>query len=224
MNINLFLYWPWILVLLPPYSPLQSSCEFTLHVLFNYKLCMCVCVWYVRVFFLGGGLGFELRVLCLQSRQSAWMTPPLVHFCSGYFGDGISWSICPAWPVILPISASQVSRITVVSCHRQLSVAAIEKKKSWDPWWIRNGIEEEQCRGQKAIHRMNAQVLRAGNTNSPGELTQILNLVSAWNRLALILPRSPAMIRPRLREECSHVKTWVCFIFCCLCTMLSTGT
>jgi hypothetical protein len=40
--------------------------------------------------------------------------------CSGYFGDGVSWTICSDWPqtVFLPISASQVSRITDVNCQR----------------------------------------------------------------------------------------------------------
>jgi hypothetical protein len=34
-------------------------------------------------------------------------------FCSSYFRDGISWTSCPDWPwaTILPISASQVTRI-----------------------------------------------------------------------------------------------------------------
>jgi hypothetical protein len=34
-----------------------------------------------------------------------------------YFGDGVSQSICPGWPrtAIIPISASEVARITVVS-------------------------------------------------------------------------------------------------------------
>jgi hypothetical protein len=37
--------------------------------------------------------------------------------CSGCFGDGVSWTICSAWPwtVILLIIASQVARITGVS-------------------------------------------------------------------------------------------------------------
>jgi hypothetical protein len=40
-------------------------------------------------------------------------------FCSGYFGDGILQTICPGWPqtMILPISASQIARITDMS-HR----------------------------------------------------------------------------------------------------------
>jgi hypothetical protein len=35
-------------------------------------------------------------------------------FCSGYFGDGVSPTICLGcpWTLILPISASQLTRIT----------------------------------------------------------------------------------------------------------------
>jgi hypothetical protein len=42
-------------------------------------------------------------------------------FCSGYFGDGVLWTICPRWPrtLILPISASWVARITGVSFLHQ---------------------------------------------------------------------------------------------------------
>jgi hypothetical protein len=38
-------------------------------------------------------------------------------FCSGYFGDGVLWTICPGWPptIILLISAFQVARITGMS-------------------------------------------------------------------------------------------------------------
>jgi hypothetical protein len=37
------------------------------------------------------------------------------HF--SYFGDGVSWAICPGWPrtSVLLISASQVARIADVS-------------------------------------------------------------------------------------------------------------
>jgi hypothetical protein len=37
---------------------------------------------------------------------------------SDYFGDGVSQTICLGWPrtVILPISVSQVSRLTGMSC------------------------------------------------------------------------------------------------------------
>jgi hypothetical protein len=69
----------------------------------------------VIIFFLVD-LGFELRALHLQSRHSTtWATPGgVTPFCCGYFEDGISWTICLGWPwtLILPISASQVARIT----------------------------------------------------------------------------------------------------------------
>jgi hypothetical protein len=57
-------------------------------------------------------LDFELRALCLQSRYLCQS-----HFGSGYFGDRVSWTSCPGWPwtVILPISASPVTRTTSVS-------------------------------------------------------------------------------------------------------------
>jgi hypothetical protein len=63
------------------------------------------------------GLGFELKASCLQSRCSAGWSIPLVHFCSGYFGDGISWTIFSDWPqtAILSISASQVAKIIGLS-------------------------------------------------------------------------------------------------------------
>jgi hypothetical protein len=40
-----------------------------------------------------------------------------VHFALIIFGDGVSRTICPGWPrtMILPISASQLARITGVS-------------------------------------------------------------------------------------------------------------
>jgi hypothetical protein len=59
------------------------------------------------------GLEFELRC------STTWTTPP-DHFCSGYFGDGILWTVSPGWPqtAILPISASQIARITGTSHQR----------------------------------------------------------------------------------------------------------
>jgi hypothetical protein len=46
-------------------------------------------------------------------------------FCSGYFGGGILWTICPGWPwtEILPISASQVARITDINHSAQVSIS-----------------------------------------------------------------------------------------------------
>jgi hypothetical protein len=39
-------------------------------------------------------------------------------FCSGYFGDGVSRTICPGWPqtTSLPISVSQVATTTYSFC------------------------------------------------------------------------------------------------------------
>jgi hypothetical protein len=55
--------------------------------------------------------------LSLPSRHSTTLSHTCSPFCSGYFGDGVSWTICLGWPQtsILPISASQVARITSVS-------------------------------------------------------------------------------------------------------------
>jgi hypothetical protein len=42
-------------------------------------------------------MGLELRNSYLQSRHSTtWATPS--HFCSAYFGDEVSQTICPGWP------------------------------------------------------------------------------------------------------------------------------
>jgi hypothetical protein len=48
------------------------------------------------------------RITDVSYQHPAW---------SGYFEDGVSWTICLGWPwtVILPISASQVAKITGVS-------------------------------------------------------------------------------------------------------------
>jgi hypothetical protein len=71
-------------------------------------------------FFFLVGLGFEVRASCLQSRHStAWAIPP-VHFALVILEIGVSWGL--SWPqiAILPISSSQVARITGVS-HRCLA-------------------------------------------------------------------------------------------------------
>jgi hypothetical protein len=51
----------------------------------------------------------EQALYCLSHTSSP--------FCSGYFGDGVSRAICLSWPrtAILPISASQVARISGLS-------------------------------------------------------------------------------------------------------------
>jgi hypothetical protein len=62
------------------------------------------------------GLEFELRVSHLQSRHFT-LSHTSSSFCSGYFGDGVWWTICPDWPhmAILSVSASQIARITDMS-------------------------------------------------------------------------------------------------------------
>jgi hypothetical protein len=62
-------------------------------------------------------LGFELRDSHLPSRYSLVSTTPPVHFALVTLEMGLSQSITPGypWTVILPISASQVARITGVN-------------------------------------------------------------------------------------------------------------
>jgi hypothetical protein len=96
------------------------------------------------IFLQGGGvgwvgLGFEFRAWCLQSRCSqsrhstTWATLPRPFF-SGYFGDGVSRTICRGWPQtsILPISASQVARILGVS-HQHPAKCSPDWSWTWDP-------------------------------------------------------------------------------------------
>jgi hypothetical protein len=68
-------------------------------------------------FFFWWGWNFELRALCLQSSHSYPWATPSVHFALVILEDGVSWTICPYWPLtmILQISASQVARITGMS-------------------------------------------------------------------------------------------------------------
>jgi hypothetical protein len=67
-------------------------------------------------FFVGAGLGVELKVLYLQGRCSA-LEPHPQPFWPGYFRYEDLRILCLGWPwtVILPISASQVAGITDVS-------------------------------------------------------------------------------------------------------------
>jgi hypothetical protein len=66
-------------------------------------------LYFILFFWWDWGLnsGLHTSTLCLT---------PSVHF-DGYFGDGALRTICLGWPqtVILPISVSQVARITGVS-------------------------------------------------------------------------------------------------------------
>jgi hypothetical protein len=87
----------------------------------------------LNTFFLVG-LKFELRTFHLQ-KGTLPLEPHLqsillwflfyLFFCSGYFGDAVSGTICPGWPQtsILPVSAFQVARATGVShWHWQLKL------------------------------------------------------------------------------------------------------
>jgi hypothetical protein len=69
-----------------------------------------------KLLFCGTGVSTQGFMLAKQVVQTA--SP----FCPGYFGDGVSQTICLGWPQtsILPISASQVARITGRSLHTQL--------------------------------------------------------------------------------------------------------
>jgi hypothetical protein len=84
-------------------------------------------------FFFLVGLGFGLRpakqvFYCLSHTSSP--------FCSGYFGDGVTelFALAGLGITVLPISVSQVSRITGMSTNTQLFFF------SFFFWWGDNGI------------------------------------------------------------------------------------
>jgi hypothetical protein len=64
-----------------------------------------------------GGIGIWTEDFALTKQTFYSLSHTSSPFCSGYFGDGISWTICPGWlqTMILLISASQVSRIIGMS-------------------------------------------------------------------------------------------------------------
>jgi hypothetical protein len=71
-----------------------------------------LCAWWsVLEFFLGGWAGLEFELTKQALYHLSLISSP---FCSGYFEDGVLQSINLGWPwtAILPISASQVARIT----------------------------------------------------------------------------------------------------------------
>jgi hypothetical protein len=76
---------------------------------------------YTFFFFFGGtGVwtqGFVLAKQVLEKQVLYYLSHISSLFCSGYLGDGFSQTICLGWPwtTILPISASQVIRITGMS-------------------------------------------------------------------------------------------------------------
>jgi hypothetical protein len=63
------------------------------------------------------GLGIWTQDLTLTKQAVYCLSHTSSPFCSGYFGYGILWTICPGWPwtVLLTISVSQVARITGMS-------------------------------------------------------------------------------------------------------------
>jgi hypothetical protein len=76
------------------------------YLLINFKISLS---WYfLTYFYLLVGLGFELRASCLSHTSSP--------FWSACFGDGLFGTICLDCPqtAILPVSASQIARITGV--------------------------------------------------------------------------------------------------------------
>jgi hypothetical protein len=69
-------------------------------------------------FFLFFGWDLSLNSgLCTCKAGALLLKPHLHPFWSSYFGSGVSQTICLGWPgtVILPISASQITRITGMS-------------------------------------------------------------------------------------------------------------
>jgi hypothetical protein len=96
-----------------------------------------------------GGTGFwtqgsALAKLLFKSICTiAWATRP-VHFCSGYFEDGVWWTTCLGWlgTLILLISASQVARITGMShCHWAFFLTCFVAKSNshWDSFILSIG-------------------------------------------------------------------------------------
>jgi hypothetical protein len=85
--------------------------------LFTFKIFSICC--YLFILFWGEGwdwvLNSELHTFAKNALYHLSCTSS--PFCSGYFGGGISETISLGWPqsVILPISASQVARITGTS-------------------------------------------------------------------------------------------------------------
>jgi hypothetical protein len=79
-------------------------------------------------------------------------------FCSGYFGDGSSWTICLGWPwtVTLPISTFQIPRITTMSSGHTAHLYILnEFQTKWRHfvskhfWWLY--VEMRTLLGRKNI-------------------------------------------------------------------------
>jgi hypothetical protein len=69
-----------------------------------------------------GGTGAWTQGFILGKKTLYCLTTPPAHFALVILEMGISWVICPSWPqtTILPISVSQVPKITGVS-HQHLT-------------------------------------------------------------------------------------------------------
>jgi hypothetical protein len=70
-----------------------------------------------KLFFFSCGTGVWTQGFALAKQALyCWSHTPS-PFCSGYFGDGASWALCPGWTgtLIFLISASHIARITGVS-------------------------------------------------------------------------------------------------------------
>jgi hypothetical protein len=83
-------------------------------------VCVCVCVCNLFILFIysfGNGSGVWTQGFIVTKQVLYHLSHITSPFCSGYFGDGILRTTSLSWlqTVILPISASQVARITVVS-------------------------------------------------------------------------------------------------------------
>jgi hypothetical protein len=74
-------------------------------------------------FFFFGGFRFELKSFLLAKQILYHLGNTSGPFCSGYFGDGVSQTICLSWPptMSLPVSDSHVVRIIDMS--------------HWCAWW-----------------------------------------------------------------------------------------
>jgi hypothetical protein len=101
--------------------PLESLPSVLFFFLLFFLLFLCFCLVLV-------GLGFELRALSLQSRCfTTWATPP-VHFALVILEMGVLSTSCPSWlqTTILPISDSQIAKITGVSYQCWVGLAGLD--------------------------------------------------------------------------------------------------
>jgi hypothetical protein len=79
------------------------------------------------LFFFFGGIGVWTQGFALAKQALYYLSHTFSPFCSGYFGDGVSWAICLGCSLL--ISSSQVARITGMS-HWCL-VASLSWSWSW---------------------------------------------------------------------------------------------